>query len=898
MDEGNEDEDVVFEGSAIHQHLTDVGYFDYEVTQPVPCQMKERCKAEEIMPSDDPSFRKKRMLYAVSFLFWPEKIRRVFCSRIPRIIYNSKELNSDDRLILENFVPELFKAVSSQNDEYFILADVLVWIMIMVTVCFSLSSCICIFVATSLWSSVIIGVVVVVFSFIGKVSWEWSRKTKAMENCIRNLQESSDLILKSLKLLLEEDLIARGFVLAQGSSSFLSSNEKETPHCHALRWTLHNTLDVLLQHLPFMHDHFSVVACPHYPGMKGLFDDSIQMDGCMDLNSTEHLRLLKKVVTAVRIQISSILTMLFMCAEDVETFEKTCNMLVSLPHYLLSNPEEQICILSKHLAYAHSFWKNDAEKNLQEKSVEDKKTNIYIAIHSAILHMQSALLRAQDLRIRFEDLESVLDCADDEDDSRMEKLLPYNIVQEQLHTIQTELQACQSSLDETLARVERKYSIKTQYDIKKFNISGSEHLRTEEVSTDVTTKKLPIPLFDINPVIEDEVFEVYIDQEYCDNLERERHDAFWNTTAVQERKKIKAQKEQGKRVICELQPILTKLRGVWEKRESAALLKQKAEHCKVMPNDEIWMKKNPNNHGLQLAEIETTSLCLERKELDASKLDALIGREVHRDEHIHECIELLKNINSAEVTQTQFEVGERVEKHTIPYPVGTVEDVQDSDEERLELYRKVRMELNEDERSRPLGEKSISERYKEDNILPIKNYRNSHGEKTTLFMSESTFSDDGSQDSLEEHSDAEKAHSWKIAKDICKNHENASDIQGALSLECEKYSEKCTAVDKFKTETIPTKDLKEEVYVSGEDVYDDDAPRIDWDAASLSTRMTDTLEERLDLFCGSVSRGFHAHVAAEAKAASVKFLGNGVDMGKSYEGSGDGEECFGDTDSE
>ncbi|XP_068238427.1 uncharacterized protein [Palaemon carinicauda] len=131
--------------------------------------------------------------------------------------------------------------------------------------------------------------------WILSVSWDLYKSTCEAHNFLCVLQNSGHLISKVLRFLLEEDLISRGFVLAQGSSSFASRGRTEPPYCEGLRHTLHDTLYFILPVLRHAHSHLKI-SISYYPCIRGLFDEFEEINIELQDSVTEHLKFLKVMV--------------------------------------------------------------------------------------------------------------------------------------------------------------------------------------------------------------------------------------------------------------------------------------------------------------------------------------------------------------------------------------------------------------------------------------------------------------------------------------------------------------------------------------------------------------------------------------------------------------------------
>ncbi|XP_066961386.1 LOW QUALITY PROTEIN: vezatin-like [Macrobrachium rosenbergii] len=948
MSNAEEDEEVIFQGSAIDQHLQSTGYADYESTQTASFYQESHCSAGGGKKKVEWLLVKDKMLDVILSLFWPLGLRKNFYKRIVRNAYESKLLISDDLLLLKHFIPHDFLSTCQPGDHFWIM-EIILWCCRWLLLCTGLCFClIFIFWRDSTdWSIVFLMLIVTSVIWILSASWVLYKSSSEVNNFLSVLQNSGGLVSKVLRFLLEEDLVSRGFVLVHGSSSFASRNRRETPYCEGLRHALHSTLYSMLPVLHHAHNHLkTLTSC--YPCIRGLFDDFEEMDAELQEDATEHLKFLKKLVTLVKLQISAVITQVILCASDVEVFENLDKNFVSF--CFLNGIEKESALLLKHFTYAESFWQKDDES--QEPSCEEKKSNVYLAIHSLSLHLQAALFKIQDLEKKFKFYETK-----NEKDSNLQDLLSYEFVKEQLNLIQSELNSCQGCLDETYARVDRKYSVR-EMETKKSDLDMPLNVE-EDITTSVGTRKAPIPLFDLEePIIQDEVFEAYVDEEH-NNQDRESNDDFWNTSAKEERKKLKQQKEQGKRVISELQPLLNKLREVWEERETAALQRQKTGfqvHSFAAP--------------VQLTKTRTDSINLHSATTEIRSEDSSqkLGNEKYHDLRAVNC-SLNKEPGSGNLPSLESDDYDSDDERVAVY--GNIKEelkrdgkshgtcpLLDSDDERLEVYKKIRMELDAHENL--YQQVNRQERDSDDERLEA--YRKVRKE---LEMEEKSYNADSEDDSDSERSNPQKKwekiyHFQKVqrivleiqcmklslssiadrgshSESVGKNEEILDDIKlpsinilnmqkvsgvskvnnisdysskissdkviekSALFQPVEKISVENTIPDinlKFGNVPHPSKELQEETFVHGDDTdSEDDSPHIDWSTVTLPSRLTDTLEDRMQLYHGN-SIGFHAGLAAEAVRASQKFLSNKEVTTETFLGVGEGEEVFGDDESE
>ncbi|XP_071525699.1 uncharacterized protein [Panulirus ornatus] len=191
-----EDEDVIFEGSAIYKHLQDTGYTDFEFTQ-----LRTSCCPEETTKNDSCEDKK------------PEYVAY---KEIAEFVAQSKLVNDDDWLVLEHFMPggeELRnsgfltgpKASVYKILFFFGISSIILLVLQLLCVasetwCFSF-----VIIILTLPISLILGQIVVFVRCIIFIHH--------VKRFVSLLREISQIASKSVQLLLEVDLITKGFVL-------------------------------------------------------------------------------------------------------------------------------------------------------------------------------------------------------------------------------------------------------------------------------------------------------------------------------------------------------------------------------------------------------------------------------------------------------------------------------------------------------------------------------------------------------------------------------------------------------------------------------------------------------------------------------------------------------------
>lgn len=232
------------------------------------------------------------------------------------------------------------------------------------------------------------------------------------------------------------------------------------------------------------------------------------------------------------------------------------------------------------------------------------------------------------------------------------------------------------------------------------------------------------------------------------------------------------------------------------------------------------------------------------------------------------------------------------------------EEEYDSDEERLRVYRKVKMELDEDEEERLANE--VREGGKMSNngqelrgFLSLVNDKKS----ATYYADSDTEEEKSSiiklpavpaamiQQSCEDVTD--NSYESESAEDTNTSEINVCQDSRSSQSEVFSTSEKENEVSS-KVITKP----EEETFLHNEDIDDNEPRKIYWTTFRLPTQQTETLDDRLHLFSGGASLGFQAEVAAKASAASRNFWMAAKSSEKTFGGVGEGEVFGTDSDEE
>ncbi|KAG7159562.1 Vezatin-like [Homarus americanus] len=913
MRDTEEDEDVVFQGSAIYQHLHDTGFTDFESTQLItsPCQ--------EDFTKDNSN----------------ENFEYIVYKDIVEYITHSKLVNNDDWLVLEHFMPSgeelrvsgcVGGSRASWHEVYFFIGRVYcvqqigyLCVFLLRLILLLVIPLLCL--ASGTWL-IYIGIIILTFSvflivedvYIYLCYFILSHDIKKF---VLLLKEASQSASKSVRVLQEIDLITKGFVLAQGSSPGTFCENTEFPQCSNLCYALNCTVSSLVQVLHQNHRYLELCS-PEYPCMRELFDQLEVPDIKETGYNTENITLLKKWVAVAKLQVSAVLTELLLCLHKPAMFHKlysSRNQLFSYKQVFLVSRDTKTLI--SHLEYTRSFWLQDREEERKPVSFEEKKKNVYIALHSLSLHMQAALFRVQGLENMFESDNSSMIFSQELEQEKLKVLPSYEYMREQLDALKTELDSCQWCLEEAEARVDRKYGMNDSVIIPKM-----EHLdnadKVEDTVSSQEVKRPAIVLYDMEePVVEDEVFEAYIDEESCNRQEGDYDDDFWKTNARKERQILKQQKAQGRRVLSELQPVLVKRRKMWEKREMDALNRQNVKEA-------------------QASNVDGTQTEQTRRKSDFKKEKLLDNLTNDSDSSTLKTLEELKIDEDVEEVKIQCDTSCHFlnkNKLSLDCVVQDNEEETDSDEERLQIYRKIKQELDEDEKTR-MRESDEEEERAPISVAFLKSSKNSKDPKELINFDNEEIEDNGKKFQKEEkhtfslpivqksdfnkdnHSEQEFGCEDQPGDKNDANEDTGTDPLSdvkAGAVQCDtgiggvsKEEKDVTFDTEFKSCLIgqgkspPPKFcevevMKDEEFVHNKDIDEDSSHQIDWSVITLPAQHTETIEERMELFSAGQNIGFQAEVAAEAQAVSRRFWTTS-NLTETFGGVGEGEEVFGDDD--
>jgi len=180
----------------------------------------------------------------------------------------------------------------------------------------------------------------------------------------------------------------------------------------------------------------------------------------------------------------------------------------------------------------------------------------YVGIHSACLHLQGMLHRAKEM-------EELIQVRSDENEVADNSTLSRNVT-EVLTDIVTEINSCKSCLEVAISELVNKPS--TPHSTSDICDSLTKNVSEQK------QKPVVVGVTDLDPQVEDEVFEAIISH---DNLligcEDDNDDGYFVSMDATDEVRRRTEKECSDRMLLELKTVLVHKAHEWEKREAKAL---------------------------------------------------------------------------------------------------------------------------------------------------------------------------------------------------------------------------------------------------------------------------------------------------------------------------------------
>jgi hypothetical protein len=409
-------------------------------------------------------------------------------------------------------------------------------------------------------------------------NWHFSVQRSRVSDAVKRLLGCcKDLLLlqkKSLNFVQENELLFRGFTLAKTSSSVLNFEHSVVP-CLAKRWYVMSGLRMsiaqsALQAINVMQDSVKalIMMCP----LSGHLDKknhylaylSVEELGIAEIDTTEDFELplgmLKKLHHVYCLLQSEFLRRLALCF--VVKFWKDVGQnilsVLTIINEVSNKYHELLSILNQDYKFFSGYGLNavnDTYIKTPTKRNSWRYFGAYVGIHSACLHLQGMLHRAKEM-------EELIQVQSDENEVADNSTLSRNVTGV-LTDIVTEINSCKSCLEVAISELVNKPP--TPHSTLEICDSLTKNVSEEK------QKPVVVGVTDLDPQIEDEVFEALISH---DNLligcEDDDDDCYFVSMDATDEVR-RTEKECSDRMLLELKTVLVHKAHEWEKREAKAL---------------------------------------------------------------------------------------------------------------------------------------------------------------------------------------------------------------------------------------------------------------------------------------------------------------------------------------
>lgn len=626
------DEDVVFSNSPLVQHLTDVG-IDIQCEDIKPPSIVTKSTDSFVQPSACTLTVVKRLFYVmyctlrviVGISALKEEIDSMeneYKEKLLLSAFKSKALELEDQQFLENFTERFGKKKSSLTKP-FKMSKLLVMVALPCVLAYGFSR---VMYPDQEWQyttvtdlSAICTLLYFLIYLINHCILSYQRlKIDTVHlvilNCFQIGEKMVKYSQKSIRLIQESELVSRGFTLVSQHSPISRLEQNSLHHTQRQCPQLRSTLFHCSRNCFYVMKSSTTSIITRYPldasidsVMNYLCFISMEDFGqCLQIrddaeDSTKHLHILtdgfsvaslKGVKHLYHLQQSEFLrrlTLTFL-ESDISTLcrnSEVINLVDNVSKTLLSNIEK----LKRSFDIHSCCTVNPQAQSVRMSShTSSPISDVYVAVHSLDLHLQAAILRIRSLSTIMEHQIEKTENATEETDQSKDRLL---------QQVKQELLACKGCWEEGLCRVEHLMK------------EDKEPEKSDTVKTEITkpTDAKPIPQCGLeDPVIEDEVFEAYNDED-----EEESGDNTWDEfLSPEEKEKKRKEKEEALRLLTELKSVISVRAQDTAKREQIALGKAKGgkdthEHT---PQNEADVEQGDLN-----PDSSTNVICSENKSI-------------------------------------------------------------------------------------------------------------------------------------------------------------------------------------------------------------------------------------------------------------------------------------------
>ncbi|XP_048239138.1 vezatin-like isoform X2 [Haliotis rufescens] len=610
------DEDVIFENSPLYQHLREAGVEGIDA-EPVRINGKSTRQTEQEQAPVPPAVSRVSQICRKCFNFLYTLLRKHkhqtdtevqrYKDQVLSTLRSSRVLVEDDQVFLQDFVGEEPAPPDSRRPS----TSHRLWVKLIFPSV--LVPCMVAYIAArltdsgspySVTSDLVAGAVAVlgvVYGVVQGVEYRRRRQYDRLYNmftrCLDTFLSLLTVTRKSLRLIQETELVARGFTLVSQKTAVSQLDRKPSAatrrQCPQLRKCLFATsraatLVLRQTTLKLIHRHPlipEIDSISHYLAGIALEDygpclqspqDEENSGPCLQSPQDEEDRgdkeervlyhltdgysvaALKAMTELFHLHLSEFVRRLALCfsqnsqptdgdgSNPFDTIDLTSDLGRTLQTKELS------------LRRLYDFHRSSPQgRQPKGRSPQNKCSSqteeFYIAVHSLDLHLQATISRVRDLASQLE--------------SRLEDV-PTNQQSESEHAanekwvsfmagIKAELEACKGCWDEGTSRLE-----KARKQVPKLEVPPDVALLKSESRV--------IPFAEIgDPIIEDQVFEAYTDPD-------EVEPGSWSWEPIlspEEREKKKREKQEALRLLTELKSVISVRAQDREKREQIALSK-------------------------------------------------------------------------------------------------------------------------------------------------------------------------------------------------------------------------------------------------------------------------------------------------------------------------------------
>ncbi|XP_064632523.1 vezatin-like [Lineus longissimus] len=610
------DEEVIFENSALFQHLQDVGFskddihaekihaktsadqFVQEVTKP---------KGEWFSALKNGAISRIVGCYQKAVHEQDAHYKTIVTQTVAR----SKALVEDDAAFLENFValPKEGEQPKKKNPHELTLSKVLrVWSHWAIVLAYLVHRLITLqlpnwYVFTDICAGLVMAFYLipttVLYLFLWRHNAAWLQMMQQLQMYLILATALSQYMKKSVRFIQEMELINRGFTMVSALSPVTrleqSSQKGSLRQSPQLRQILfHVSRDIML-----IHKRATCIlldVCPLLPEIDNSsnYIANISLDEygpCLSitLNSKEAeaklmeatddyaLAALKAMCQLCELQFSEYTRRFALShVSDLERPNRSNKqnkklVYVQMLRELISKLQDGVGTLQR----LYEFHKCSVLERRRSSAgilplAKTPQENVHVAVHSLELHLLSLLKRVRDVQDTIQAMEP-----------SEKRNLEVSILSE-YQIMKMDLDACRGCWEEGLARLEKMFDVNQHSQ----TVSNVETPTPSASAADIK----PIPLIKLDsPLIQDEVFEAYTDD--VDEIQR---DFSWDEFLTPEEKaKKKREKEEAKRLLNELRSVINIKAAERERREQVAMERMKGQQ-EVVKGEEVKVVKGEN----------------------------------------------------------------------------------------------------------------------------------------------------------------------------------------------------------------------------------------------------------------------------------------------------------------